>query len=160
MTVLKLAVKETRPKFVSKNWAILEKSRPQKLPCHLAWGRDSGSAAVSGWQLWRRTSISMNVQEKEQVTNSFQHEKKKWPHICRRVFFSHGFVRNSLLWRHHDQGNSYKGQHFNGAGLHILWFSSLSSRQEAWQHPGIPVAGGAKNSTSCTEDKRDKTQHP
>jgi hypothetical protein len=31
----KLAVKETRPKSVSKNWAIPGRSRPQKLPRHL-----------------------------------------------------------------------------------------------------------------------------
>ena len=30
--------------------------------------------------------------------------------------------------RHHDQGNSYKGQHFIGAGLQVQRFSPLSSR--------------------------------
>jgi hypothetical protein len=34
------------------------------------------------------------------------------------------------LKRHQDQGNSYKGQHLIGAGLSILRFSPLSSRQE------------------------------
>jgi hypothetical protein len=47
MTDLQLAVKETRPKSVSKNWAIPGKSRPQELPSHLARGKDNGSAAVS-----------------------------------------------------------------------------------------------------------------
>jgi len=43
MTFFKLAFKDTRPK----NWEIPGKSRPQKLPLHLAWGKDKGSAAVS-----------------------------------------------------------------------------------------------------------------
>jgi hypothetical protein len=30
--------------------------------------------------------------------------------------------------RHHDQGNSYKGQHLIGAGLQVQRFSPLSSR--------------------------------
>ena len=47
MTDLQLAVKETRPKSVSKNWTIPGKSRPQELPSHLARGKDNGSAAVS-----------------------------------------------------------------------------------------------------------------
>jgi hypothetical protein len=37
--------------------------------------------------------------------------------------------------RHHDQGNSYKGQHLVGAGLKVQRFSPLSSWQEAWQCP-------------------------
>ena len=36
MTGFKLAVKETRPKSVSKNWTVIGKSRPPKLPYHLA----------------------------------------------------------------------------------------------------------------------------
>ena len=36
--------------------------------------------------------------------------------------------------RHHEQGNSYKGN-IIGAGLQFQGFSPLSSRQEAWQHP-------------------------
>jgi hypothetical protein len=32
--------------------------------------------------------------------------------------------------RHHDQGNSYKGQHLLGAALQVQRFSPLSSRQE------------------------------
>jgi hypothetical protein len=32
--------------------------------------------------------------------------------------------------RHHDQGNSYKGQHLFGAGLQVQKFSPLLSRQE------------------------------
>jgi len=47
MTDFKLAVKETRSKSVSKNWAIPGKSRSQKLPHHLAQGKDEGSAAIS-----------------------------------------------------------------------------------------------------------------
>ena len=33
--------------------------------------------------------------------------------------------------RHHDQGDSYKGQHLVGAGLQVQSFSPLSSR---WEH--------------------------
>jgi len=36
--------------------------------------------------------------------------------------------------RHHDQGNSYKGQHLSGAGLQVQRFSPLSSR---WEHGSI-----------------------
>jgi hypothetical protein len=32
--------------------------------------------------------------------------------------------------RHHDQSNSYKGQHLVGAGLQRQQFSPVSSRQE------------------------------
>jgi len=38
--------------------------------------------------------------------------------------------------RHHDQGNSYNGQHLIGAGLQVLRFRPLSSRWETQQHPG------------------------
>ena len=38
------------------------------------------------------------------------------------------------LKRHQDQGNSYKGQHLIGAGLHVQRFSRLSSR---WEHSSI-----------------------
>ena len=38
--------------------------------------------------------------------------------------------------RHHDQGNSYKGQCLTGAGLHFQGFSPLSSWQEAWHSAG------------------------
>jgi hypothetical protein len=56
--------------------------------------------------------------------------------------------------RHHDQDNSYKGQHLIGAGLLALRFSPLSSWQEAWQCLGRHGAGGAESSTSCSEDKQ------
>jgi hypothetical protein len=39
--------------------------------------------------------------------------------------------------RHHDHGNSYKGQHW--AGLQFQSFSPLSSWQEAWQCLGNRV---------------------
>ena len=42
------------------------------------------------------------------------------------------------LKRHYDQDNSYKGQHWIGAGLQVLRFSPLSSWWKAWQHPGKP----------------------
>jgi hypothetical protein len=32
--------------------------------------------------------------------------------------------------RHHDHGNSYKGQYLIGAGLQVQRFSPLSSKQE------------------------------
>jgi hypothetical protein len=51
--------------------------------------------------------------------------------------------------RHHDQGNSYKGQHLIGADLKVQRFSPLSSWQEAQQCPGRHDVGeGAKSSTS------------
>jgi hypothetical protein len=40
-------------------------------------------------------------------------------------------VRVSIaVKRHHDQGNSYKGQHLIGAVLQVQRFSPLSSRQQ------------------------------
>jgi hypothetical protein len=36
--------------------------------------------------------------------------------------------------RHHNQGNSYKGQHLIGASLQVLRFNPLSSWLEAWQY--------------------------
>ena len=51
--------------------------------------------------------------------------------------------------RHHDHGNSYKGKHLAGAGLHLQRFCQLSSWQEAWRHTGRYGAGiEAENSTS------------
>ena len=51
--------------------------------------------------------------------------------------------------RHHDQGNSHKGQHLIGAGLLFLRFSSLLSWWEIWQHAGRHGAGEeAESSTS------------
>ena len=45
-----------------------------------------------------------------------------------------------LVWiavkRHHDQGNSYEGKHFTGAGLQFQRFSPLSSWWEAWRCAG------------------------
>ena len=56
--------------------------------------------------------------------------------------------------RHHDQDNSYKGQHLIWAGLLILRFRPLSSWQEAWQCPGRPGAGEVvESSTSYFEGK-------
>jgi hypothetical protein len=48
------------------------------------------------------------------------------PSILVRVFIA--------VKRHHDQGNSYKGQHLIGAGLQVQGFSPLSSR---WEHGSI-----------------------
>jgi hypothetical protein len=39
-------------------------------------------------------------------------------------------LRFSAVNRYHDQGKSYKGQHFTGAGLQFKRFSPLSSRRE------------------------------
>jgi len=55
---------------------------------------------------------------------------------------------------HHDQGNSYKAQLLIGAGLQCQSFSPLSSKQEAWQHPGRPGVGGAESSPSCSEGEK------
>jgi hypothetical protein len=58
-----------------------------------------------------------------------------------------------LVWvsiavkRHHDQGNSYKGKHLIGAGLHFKRFNPLSY-QEAWQHPGTHGAGAGTESSA------------
>ena len=57
--------------------------------------------------------------------------------------------------RHHDQGNSYKGQHLIWAGLQILRSSPLSS-WEAWQHPGRHGARRAENSPSCSKGSQEK----
>jgi hypothetical protein len=68
----------------------------------------------------------------------------------KRDHFHHDCLSVSIaVNRHHDQGNSYKGQHLIGAGLQVQKFSPLSPRQEAWQHPGRHGTGGAKSSTSC-----------
>ena len=56
-----------------------------------------------------------------------------------------GFI---AVKRHHDHGNSYKGQHLIGTGLQVQRFSSLSSRWEEWQRPGRCGTGRAKSSTS------------
>ena len=42
--------------------------------------------------------------------------------------------------RHHEHGNSYKGQHFIGAGIQVQRFSPLSSRREQ----GLIQAGMAQ----------------
>ena len=59
--------------------------------------------------------------------------------------------------RHHDQGDSYKGQHLIGAGLKFHRFSLLSE-QEACQHAGRHGAGeGAESSISCSKGTQEKT---
>jgi hypothetical protein len=69
-------------------------------------------------------------------------------------------VRVSIaVKKHHDQCNSYKGQHLIGTGLQILRLSPLSSKWETWQHPGRHGAGGAESSTSCSEDKQKTDSH-
>jgi hypothetical protein len=45
------------------------------------------------------------------------------------------YLRFPFLRRHHDQSNSYKGQHLIGSSLQVQRFSPLS-RQEAWQNTG------------------------
>jgi hypothetical protein len=37
---------------------------------------------------------------------------------------------SNAINKHHEQGNSYKGQNLIGAGLQVQRFSPLSSRQE------------------------------
>jgi hypothetical protein len=62
----------------------------------------------------------------------------------KRQYFQNNFVlvRVSIATkRHHDQGNSYKGQPLVGARVQFQRFSSLSSWQEAWQHPSRCGAG-------------------
>jgi hypothetical protein len=50
-----------------------------------------------------------------------------------------------------------RGQHLFRAGLQVQRFSPLSSRQEAWQHPGRHGTGGAESSISCSKGKKEKT---
>ena len=59
--------------------------------------------------------------------------------------------------RHHDQGNSYKGQHLIGAGLLVQQLSLLSSWPEALQCPGRHGAGGAESPKSYLEGTQKKT---
>jgi hypothetical protein len=54
--------------------------------------------------------------------------------------------------RHQDQGNCYKGKHLIGTGLQVQRFSPLSSRQKAWQHPGMTLK--KLSSTSCSEGEQ------
>jgi hypothetical protein len=56
--------------------------------------------------------------------------------------------------RHHDQGNSYKGQHLIGAGLQDQRFSPLSSRQG---HVSVHGTGGAEKSTRRSKGRQEKT---
>jgi hypothetical protein len=58
--------------------------------------------------------------------------------------------------RNHDQDNSYK-EHLIGSSLQFQRLSPLSSRQEAWQHPGRHGARGAESSTSCSKGKQEMT---
>ena len=53
------------------------------------------------------------------------------PDRQKSVCLSQGFT---AVNRHHDQDNSYKGQHLIGIGLQVQRFSSLSSR---WEYGSI-----------------------
>ena len=55
--------------------------------------------------------------------------------------------------RNHDQDNSYK-EHLIGSSLQFQRLSPLSSRQEAWQHPGRHGARGAESSTSSFKGRQ------
>ena len=68
-------------------------------------------------------------------------------------------VRVSIaLKRHHDQGNSYKGQHLIGADLQVQRFSPLTSRWKAWQDTGRHgTAGRVESSISCSKGNQKKT---
>ena len=71
----------------------------------------------------------------------------------------------TIVRRHHDEGNSYKGQHLTEADLQVQRFSPLSSSWGEWQHPLSsrwqtwlhPGSQGAKSSPSCSEDQQEKT---
>jgi hypothetical protein len=55
----------------------------------------------------------------------------------------------TVVKRHNDHSNIYKGEHLIGTGLQFQRFSSLLSWWEAWQHAGRHSAGeGAESSTS------------
>ena len=62
----------------------------------------------------------------------------------------------SVVKRHHDQRNSYNGQHLTGAALQVQKFSPLLSQQEGWQRPGTHSTGGAERSTSCCKSRQEK----
>jgi hypothetical protein len=62
--------------------------------------------------------------------------------------------------RHHDQGNSYKGEHLIGAGLQFQRFNPLSSWWEVWQLLGRHGARRAESSTfSPGDSKRNTVSH-
>jgi len=70
----------------------------------------------------------------------------------------HGHILGfTAVKRHHDQGNSCKGQHLIRAALQVQRFSPLSSWQEACQYPGWHGSGGDENSTSCSKGSQEKT---
>jgi hypothetical protein len=58
---------------------------------------------------------------------------------------------------HSGQGNSYKGQCLIGPGLQVLRLSLLSSRWEAWQHPGRHGTGRAESSTFLSKGSQEQT---
>ena len=86
--------------------------------------------------------LQMNVEAKGRHKNSFD----RFLFVCLRQGLSVNLELINLIRlagqraclslgftavnRHHDQGNSYKGQHLIGAGLQIQRFSLLSSKQE------------------------------
>jgi hypothetical protein len=49
-------------------------------------------------------------------------------------YLRYGFI---AVNRHHDQGNSYKGQHLIRAGLQVQRFSPLSRQEHSSIQPGI-----------------------
>jgi len=58
--------------------------------------------------------------------------------------------------KHHDQENSYKGQHLMGASLQVQRFYPFKA--ETWQSPvRNGSGGGAEDSTSCSKGNQEKT---
>jgi hypothetical protein len=78
--------------------------------------------------------------------------------LTEQIKQNNGILMIIAVKRHHDQGISYKGKHVIGPGLQFQSFSPLSSRQEAWQHPGRYNDGDeAESSTSGSEGSQEKT---
>jgi hypothetical protein len=70
-----------------------------------------------------------------------------------KITFPDVLVRVSIAEsRHHDQDNSNKGQHLTWGWLTSSEVQALSSRQEAWQPPGMHgTEEVAESSTSCSK---------
>jgi len=71
-----------------------------------------------------------------------------------------GYLGLVAMKRHRDNGNSYKGKHWVGAGLQFQRFSPLLPWQGAWRHAGSCGAGeGAESSTSQSAIIRQRLRH-
>jgi hypothetical protein len=65
-------------------------------------------------------------------------------------------VSIAVKW-HHDQGNSYKGQHLVGAGLQVQRFSPLSSTWEYGSVQADTAIEGAESFASWSDCSQEET---